>query len=507
MTEFMTSRRSFLASTLFASAQPARRPNILFCISDDQSWLHASAYGSRFIKTPAFDRLAREGALFDNAFVSTPSCGPSRGAALTGQDFYRLGPASMNHTEWQRGAETYPDLLARAGYHTGYTGKAWGPGNWKVSGRSHNPAGPEYNDMKLNPPGPGISNIDYAANFAAFLERRPANSPFCFWAGFLEPHRVFDEGIGARHGIKPTQSDVPAFFPDAPEVRTDLADYAFEIQHLDSHLDRILQLLQQKGELENTLIFCTSDNGFAFPRAKGNMYEYGVHMPLAIRWGAKCKPGRKIADFVSFPDFAPTILEAAGLPISPTMTGRSLLPLLTSTKSGQIDPARDHAVFGIERHFPGSRPEGAGYPVRAIRTKDYLFIWNLHPERNPVGDRPGPVWPDDDPTQGFGDTDGGPTKTYIWNRRAHQPSYAELAFGKRAAEELYLTADGPANLTNRAANPQYNKIKNVLRAKLKDHLTRTADPRATGRGAELDAVMRKYPSISPETSRREAMKK
>lgn len=503
----MLSRRQFLATSSIAAAQSPKRPNILFCISDDQSWLHASAYGSKFVKTPAFDRVAKEGILFENAFVSTPSCGPSRGAALTGQDFYRLGPASMNHTEWQRGLEGYPDILTRAGYHAGFTGKAWGPGNWKISGRATNPAGPEYNDRKLTPPGPGISNIDYAANFSAFLDKRPANAPFCFWAGFLEPHRVFDQGIGAHHGKKPETVEVPAFFPDSPEVREDLADYAFEIEYFDSHLAKMLHLLEQKGELDNTLIFVTSDNGLAFPRAKGNMYEYGVHMPLAIRWGAKAKPNRNVTDFVSFPDFAPTILEAAGLPIPTQMAGRSLMPLLASAKSGQIDPARDHAVFGIERHFPGSRPNGAGYPVRAIRTRDHLYIWNFHPERNPVGDRPGLVWPSDDPTGGFGDTDGGPTKTYIWNQRTKQPAFAELAFGKRAAEELYLVADGSANLINRAANPQFNKIKNVLHHKLKQHLERTADPRVTGRGAELDAVMQKYPSISAETSQREAMKK
>ena len=488
----MTTRRQFLRrSLLAAAAPPARRPNILFSIADDHSHPHTGSYGCRFTRTPAFDRVAREGVLFRHAFVSTPSCCPSRGSILAGQDFYRLREASMNHTIWPGGIPLYPDLLAEAGYHAGYTGKGWGPGNWKVSGRPFSPAGPEYNQARLTPPGKYISNIDYAANFRAFLARRPPDAPFCFWAGFTEPHREYESGIGRRHGKRLGDIEVPGFLPDSREVRSDLADYAFEIEWCDRQLAALLKILEDRGELDNTLVVVTADNGMPFPRAKANLYDYGVRMPLAIRWGARAKPGRVIDDFVSFPDFAPTFLEAAGLPAPAAMTGRSLLPLL----SGQVDPRRDHAVFGIERHFPGSREGGAGYPSRAFRTKDYLYIRNLTPDRTPAGDRPGPTYPADEPVGGFGDTDGGPSKTFLWQHRDKYPELFRLSFERRPAEELYAVRDDPYSLRNLAADPRHAAVKKDLAARLDRHLARTEDPRATGRGHLLDEVMTRYPAL------------
>ena len=496
-------RRSFLASAAAPLLAQAKRPNILFCISDDQSWLHASAYGSNFVRTPAFDRVAREGVLFRHGFVSTPSCGPSRAAALTGQDFYRLRETSMNHTEWMKGLTGYPDLLADAGYSIGYTGKGWGPGNWKISGRKYSPCGPEYNSAKLTPPAEGISEFDYAANFDAFLAKRPAGAPFCFWAGFIEPHRILPKGIGVKSGKRVADVEVPPFLPDSPDVRSDLADYAYEIEWYDRHLGRMLDTLAKAGELDNTIVVVTSDNGMAFPRAKGNLYDYGARVPLAVRWGSRAKGGRASNEFVSFVDFAPTFLQAAGLRVPSVMTGKSLLPYL----EGRTSTHREYAVFGIERHFPGSRLNGAGYPSRAIRTRDYLYIRNLAPDRNPVGDRPGPVWPSDDPVGGFGDSDGGPAKTYLWEQRTKHPELSKLAFGKRPAEELYSAATDPANRKNLAGAPEYASAKRKLADRLDAYLRKTADPRSSGNGDVLDSVMRRYPSLSPEVNRQQEGRK
>ena len=160
---------------------------------------------------------------------------------------------------------------------------------------------------------------------------------------------------------------------------------------MTAHIERMLKILERAGELDNTIVVATSDNGMAFPRAKGNLYEYGVHMPLAMRWGAQGEARPRDRRFRLLPRLRPHVSRSRRPRPSPEMTGRSLMPLLVSGASGQIDPARDFAVFGIERHFPGSRPDGAGYPVRAIRTRDYLYIRNLTPDRNPVGDTPGPL--------------------------------------------------------------------------------------------------------------------
>ena len=481
-----------------------KRPNILFCISDDQSYPHAGIYGCKFVKTPAFDRVAKDGVLFHNAFVSAPSCCPSRSSILTGQDFYRLKEASMNHTIWPNNLRTYPDMLAQAGYYVGYTGKGWGPGDWKVSGQAtakrsaqtskkHNPAGPEYNEHKMKPPTKHISPIDYARNFQAFLQKRPEGAPFCFWYGGVEPHRLYEQGSALRHGKKLEQAQVPAFMPDSEKVRSDILDYGLAIDWFDQHLGKIIRILEDIGELDNTLIVVTSDNGMPFPRAKATLYDYGTRMPLAVRWANKVKPGRVVEDFVSLVDFAPTFLEAASLPIPSEMTGKSLMKVLTSSESGQVYPSRDYAVFGIERHFPGGRAESTGYPMRAIRTKEYLYIKNYYPDRNPVGDHPGLIWPADDPVGGYGDIDGGPTKTYIWE---HCKEYAELfrlTFAKRAAEELYDVRKDPYNLNNLANDQSYADVKNKLAAKLSSRLLETKDPRSVGKGHMLDDIMRRFP--------------
>jgi len=478
---------------LTRSGRAAERPNILFSIADDQSYPHAGAYGARFISTPGFDRVASEGVLFRHAFVSSPSCCPSRGSILTGQPFYRLREASMNHTIWPGGIPVYPDLLAEAGYHVGYTGKGWGPGNWKVSGRKYSPAGPAYNELRTRPPGRFISDVDYAGNFRLFLDKRPKGAPFCFWVGFSEPHRPYEEGIGVRHGKRLEDVQVPGFLPDDPVVRSDLADYAFEIEYYDQHLRQILQILEKIGELANTLIVVTADNGMPFPRAKATLYDFGTRMPLAIRWGERVKAGRVVDQLVSFTDFAPTFLEAAGLPIPEEMTGRSLLGLLAGEGSG---PGREFVVFGLERHFPGARPGGAGYPMRAIRTQEFLYIRNYTPEASPMGDHPGPVWPEDDPTGGYGDTDGSPTKTFLWRNRDKYPELFRAAFERRPGEELYRVREDPFNLKNLAEEPALAGKKRELARQLEKFLQQTGDPRATGQPERFDEIMRRFPTVA-----------
>ncbi|MHC4389361.1 MAG: sulfatase/phosphatase domain-containing protein, partial [Planctomycetota bacterium] len=160
---------------------------------------------------------------------------------------------------------------------------------------------------------------------------------------------------------------VPEFLPDSTEVRTDICDYYWEIQRFDREVGQLLQTLEDMGEIDNTLIVITSDNGMPFPHAKANLYDYSTRMPLAVRWAAKVKGNRVVDDFVSHTDFAPTFLEAAGVEVPKEMTGRSLLDILLSGKSGRVDPERTRVFTALERHA-WCRPNGLGYPSRAIRT-------------------------------------------------------------------------------------------------------------------------------------------
>nr|WP_257784469.1 sulfatase [Tsuneonella dongtanensis] len=469
-------------------APSADRPNILIVMTDDQSWPHASAYGSDLVDTPAFDRIARSGVLLDNGWVSAPSCGPSRASLITGQDFWRLGPAAMNHTIWQAGTETVFDHLARAGYATGFTGKGWAPGNYKVAGRTESPTGPGFNAHRIAQPGSKVSKVDYSANFDDFL-KGAGDKPFLFWVGINEPHRPYFEGVGKLNGKVVEPGEVPDYVPDEPAARGDVADYAYEIEWADGELGEILDTLEKRGELSNTLIVFTSDNGMPFPRAKGMLYASGAHMPMAIAWPAGFAGGRRSAQFVQMPDFGPTIMAAAGLPIPTEMNGHDLLPMLR----GQVQTLRDEAVMGMERHFPGGRPDGAGYPSRALRTAEWLFVRNYTPDAYPAGNPQSDVWPEDDPTGGFGDVDGGPTKTLIVKDRARLAQWYDRAFGKRPAEELYAVRDGKTEYVNLAADPKYAAVRKELSARLQRELVRREDPRAMGRGSEFDAWMRKYP--------------
>ena len=461
------------------SAQAANRPNILFAYADDQSWLHTSAFGDKIVKTPAFDRIANEGVHFTHSFTACPSCTPSRSAVITGQDIWRIRQAGVLFGSIPPDIPQYPLMLDDAGYHVGYTGKGWAPGNWSDLGLTRYPLGKEYNSRREGKVAEGIDRRDYSKNFDDFLADRPDGTPFCFWFGSTEPHRIYQKDVGRTEaGMQPDAVDVPPFWPDVDEIRNDILDYYYEIEWFDSHLASMLAKLEEIGELDNTLVVVTSDNGMPFPRAKTTLYDWGTRMPLAIRWGDRIPGGRTVNDFTCHTDFAPTFLEAAGIPIPEEMTGRSLLPILTSDKAGIVDPTRDKVFTATERHT-WCRPDGATYPVRAIRNRDYLYMRNYEPDRWPTG---GPTFVSSNKTF-HGDVDACPTKTFIVDE-ANQRKYPEqyrLCFGKRPAEELYKIDGDPGQIHNLAEDPQSMEIKESLSAELRDHLTQTGDPRMEGR--------------------------
>jgi uncharacterized sulfatase len=456
-----------------------RPPNILFCIADDWSWPHASIAGDKVVKTPTFDRVAREGVRFQNAFVTAPSCTPSRGSIVTGQWHWRLEEGGDLWGTLPAKFAVYPDLLEKAGYHVGVTRKGWGPGQIQPGGRTRNPAGPAYKD------------------FNAFLAARPAQAPFCFWFGSQDPHRPYEWESGVKSGMKPQDVQVPACLPDSEIVRKDLCDYYFEVQRFDREVGEILGVLAAQGELENTLVVMTGDNGLPFPRCKSNLYDTGTNVPLAMRWPSHIKSGRIVEDFVSLQDLAPTFLEVTGLKPLPEMTGRSLLRVLTSDQSGRVDAARDHVLVGKERHA-WVRKDGLGYPCRAIRTYEYLYIRNFKPDRWPAGDPEGGGEPYH-PGWAYGDIDNSPTKTYLIEHR-DEPGVKRLferAVAKRPGEELYDLRKDPAQLNDVADDPSYAKVKEELAARLMAELKATADPRAFGKGDAFDSYP--YYSGQPQT--------
>jgi len=469
-----------------AETPPPARPNILFALADDWSFGHAGAYGCTWVKTPAFDRIAREGVLFTHAFTPTGKCAPSRACILTGRNPWQLKAAANHWCYFPPEFKTYAEALEENGYFVGRTLKGWAPGVAKdASGNLRQMAGKPYNKRKQAPPAEGISDTDYAANFADFLDAAPQGKPWCFWYGCVEPHRGYEYGSGAAKGGKKTSDvpRVPGFWPDNEVVRNDMLDYAFEVEHFDRHLGRMLETLEKRGLLDNTLIVVTSDNGMPFPHDKGQTYYDSNHLPLAVMWKRSIKTvGRKVDDYVSFIDLAPTFVEVAGLAWGQTgmaqPQGRSLTGILFSDRSGMTDASRDHVLVGRERNDIG-RPHDEGYPVRGIVKDERLYLHNFEPSR----------WPACNPETGYMDVDGSPTKTEVLNARNGSATkfFWTACFGKRGAEELYDLRGDPDCLCNLADTDGMRSQQAALHKQLFDELRAQQDPRVLGNGGVFDA--------------------
>lgn len=468
-------------------------PNILFIISDDQSWMHCGAYGDKGIKTPSIDQLAREGVLFQYAFASAPSCMASRSAILTGRNMWELKEAGNLIGQLRSDFEIFPSGLRNAGYQLAATGKTWGPGVLKGylkrngsedTDRKYNATSTElltgkaFESIKNQIRTRGINKVNYAANFEVFLKNRDTSKPFFFWLGTQEPHQNYDVGAWKKAGKSLNDARVPGSLPNHPVVQGEFLDYAMEIEYIDNHIGKAMKSLADQKLLENTVIVFTSDHGNPMPRSKCNLYDTGTRVPLIIRYPKKYRKGRVIQDIVNLIDLAPTFLEIGKSKIPEKMSGRSLLKLLETRESGIIDSGRDFVVTAFERHVI-TRRDGQGYPMRCIRTHKYAYIKNYEPDRWPAGD---PDFYSSNRTF-FGDVDSGATKALLleksMNRKIHP--YYLLAFGRRPSEELYDMISDPDQLTNLANNSKYTKLKNQLKRRMNQYLKKTGDPRQNGK--------------------------
>lgn len=453
----MTSRLRALVCgwiVLATAAHAASRPNILLAIGDNWLYDHAGANGDPAAKTPVFDRIAKEGARFTHAFCPVPSCSPTRSSLLTGRAAHQLEDAASLWSIWPAKFRVFTDALRDSGYRIGFTGKGWSPGDHKDHGRAENPAGPKF------------------AGFEEFLTGQESEQPFFFWLGNVSTAlHQWRPGAHKAAGIDPAKVRVPAYLPDAPEVREEIADYLESVTRLDAAVGAAIELLEKHGLLDNTLVIYTSDNGWQMPHGLANCYDAGCHVPLAIRWPEKVQPGRVIDDFISLTDFAPTIMEAAGMVPWPEMTGRSFMDLLFGKTSA--GPPRDHVFVERERHA-NVRRGNLSYPIRGIRTKEFLYLRNLRPDRWPAGDPVVYMAVGD-----YGDVDGSRTKEFILanQMRPDIKPFFELNLGKRPAEELYDLARDPDQTRNLAADPKFDRIKQELSARVDRWMSDTQDPR------------------------------
>lgn len=480
-----------VSSVSAPAAETNRPPNILFALADDWSYGHAGVLGCNWVKTPAIDRLAQQGILFKHAYTPNAKCAPSRACILTGRNPWQLKEAANHWCYFPQEFKTYAEALGGHGYFVGMTGKGWAPGvATNAVGKPRQMVGKPFNQRTHTPPTTEMSRNNYAANFEDFLQAAPKGKPWSFWFGCLEPHRDYEYGSGVAKGGK-TLTDlprVPGYWPDNETVRNDILDYAYEVEHFDRQLGRMIDLLEQRGELDNTIIVVTSDNGMPFPRVKGQEYELSSHVPLIIAWRNGIRqPGRVADDYVSFIDLAPTFIELAGLRWEETgmapAVGRSLVDLLRNREQPKSSCARDHVLLGRERNDVG-RPRDEGYPIRGIVKNEMLYLHNFETNR----------WPACNPETGYMDTDGSPTKTAVLQSRTNGAAarYWELSFGKRSGEELYDLKHDPDCLTNLVGQSAYAPVAVQLKAQLLSELKQQEDPRVLGNGHIFD----EYPTAN-----------
>ncbi len=533
-----------ITGSLARAADPpegeGERWNILFCFADDWG-RYASCYAdqgggqaslNQVVKTPNIDRVAREGVLFRNAFVNAPSCTPCRSSLLSGRYFFNCGRgANLQGAIWDSAIPSFPLLLRDGGYQIGKSYKVWSPGSpadapiggqqyaYERAGRLPNNFSEEATKLIEG----GASSDDareqivaqVRGNFDAFLADRQAGKPWLYWFGPTTTHRVWVKGSGRKlWGIEPDalKGKLPKFLPDVPEVREDVADYLGECQAYDAYIGALLARLEEAGELDRTLVVISGDHGMpGVPAGKCNLYDHGVHVALVARVPGG-KGGRVVDDFVSLPDLAPTLMEVGGAKLPAGLNGRSILPLLASEKSGQIDSERTSVITGRERHVAFAREENLPYPMRSLRTKQFVYVRNFAPDRWPLGS-PGIA-----ATRGeadaqaletstyaaYADMDASPTKAWLIAHR-EDPKWKwhyDFAFGKRPAEELYDLSKDPDQVKNVAADPQYASQKQQLGEQLMQVLTEVRDPRVTGDGRTFDSPP--FSDLPPQAGKKKA---
>ena len=532
--EYSAMIRSFLLPTWIAlaltmNAPAEQRPNVLFCFSDDWG-RYASIYRdparpslNDVINTPALDAIGRSGVVFNNAFVSAPSCTPSRAAVVTGMPFYRCGTnAFLRCREYGKAADPYKalpgfsELLVRGGYHVMHWGKTTNKSARRVD-KTH--------EIPINHFSQAVSAAAdkearkkeifslVRSNFRKFLDQNTGDEPFFYWFGPHNSHRQWTRGSGkAIWGLDPEslKGKVPVFLPDVHDVREDLADYLGEALAWDGMVNELVQELKARGEFENTLLIVSGDHGMpGMPRGKCNLHDFGSMVSLLVSWPQRVKPGRHVDDFVSLMDIAPTVLEATGIKPADHMLAKSLLDVLTSDASGIIDTTRDHVIIGRERHVGEARKDRAPYPSRAIRTADFLLIRNFKPNRQPMGD----VYREDaseeellqDHYLAYPDMDASPTKVFLMTNRDSYAEYFDYAFAARPEYELYDLKKDPDQVSNVASNPEYANVLRELTDRMMRTLREHGDPRVIGDGAAFDRKPFVDPAFVPPVKKKKVV--
>ncbi|HEY1065965.1 MAG TPA: sulfatase [Pirellulales bacterium] len=442
-----------LAAASAATCRGDDRPNVLVILSDDHSAPHLGCYGNPDVKTPNLDRLAAEGKRFDRAYVACPQCVPSRAAIMTGRS-----PVAIDMTRFTaplgREIPIFPEILKKTGYFSGVAGRTY-----HLDGARNSPASQAvFDEHKL---ATFADRLDYVkvgntmeqsvAQFVEFLDAVPEGKPFCLQLCFNDPHRPLN--TKPAQPLDPAKITLPAHFPDTPLVRETFAAYLDEIAHVDIGIGQVLDELKKRDLSGRTIVVFMGDNGCSQLRGKGTLNEFGVHVPLLVRWPGIVAAASEAKELISGEDIAPTLLDVAGVEIPKEMTGRSFLPLL---KGGDYEPRK--YVFAERGAHGGALPtNSANFDLgRAIIGPRYKLIytatWQI--PYIPVDCLNEPFWKD--------------------LAERHQKGELPAPFDKlyfaptRPMFELYDLEKDPAELTNLAGQPEVAEVEKELKFKLQE---------------------------------------
>ncbi len=457
------------------AAEKSAKPNILFLLSDDHSYPYLSTYGDHNVKTPTLDRLAAEGMKFHRFFTGAPQCVPSRACLMTGRS-----PVAAKMTRFSaplpREEVTFPELLrSHASYYTGVCGRSF---HLDGSAKTGAAVARVFEKYQLKTFKDRVDFLNTCGDSAVpgivgeFLDKKPADKPFFLWANFSDPHHPWDAPKEFRPD--PAKLVLPPHLPDLPGLREQLADYFAEVNRVDRTVSRVLDVLKQRGLMDNTLIVFCGDNGMALPHGKGSLYDPGSNVPFVVWWPGVVKAGGDSKALISGEDLAPTLLAAAGVDVgqtekdgvrstAPRMSGVSFLPLL----KGESHQPRKYLF--VERGPHGSAPvtvdiKNSGYDLsRAVRSDNYKFIYNCTPwiPYSPVDSAAGAGWKEMQAANAADKLTAGLKATYFTSPR---PVY-----------ELYdLNAD-PSELKNLSGRSEVAAVERELREALTEKMILDGD--------------------------------
>ena len=418
----------------FHAVMIGKKPNIVFFIADDVSQDDFGCYGHPVIKTPHIDLLAANGMRFDNAYLTTSSCSPSRCSIITGRYPHNTGAPEL-HVRLPLKQVRFPELLRGAGYYAVLSGKNHMFGN---KDRAF--------DRITGGGGPGKEG-----DWVGHVKDRPKDKPFFFWFASTDAHRAWSITKEAPK-YDPKDVIIPPYLVDTPVTREDLTGYYHEVSRFDYYIGLVTAELKKQGVLENTMIIVAADNGRPFPRCKSRMYDSGIKTPWVVHFPEVIKSPSTTQSLISVIDLSATCLELAGIKSPECVQGRSFLPILKKPET------RIREVVFAEHNWHVYRNH-----ERMVRFGDYLYIKNNFPNQ---------------PNLCYESDDHYPAGEELW--KAHAAGKTQLDQQQVFAnpcppEELFQVTEDPHQLSNLIGDKKHTKALKQARVLLAKWTEKTGD--------------------------------